>query len=73
MKVIAENQELTFKFVDDVEYINFLKVLDQLCTGWCNRHAEGRCSHCLLTSVVDDDEWDLCDLITALYNNAVMH
>ena len=72
MKVIVEDEELTFKFANRAERINFLKTLDRICTGWCNRYAGGRCSRCLLTSVVDEDAWDLCDITTSLYNRAVM-
>lgn len=70
MKVKNEKLELTFKCINYEEYIKFFMVLDRLATCWCNKHG-GKCKDCMLRSVVDENDVDLCDLFTELYNNAL--
>lgn len=70
MKVKTEKLELTFKCTNYGEYIKFLEVLDRLATCWCNKRVSG-CKDCMLRSVVDENDNDLCDIFTDIYNRAL--
>ena len=70
MKVEYNKYQITFKCGNYDEYIKFVKVLDRLITCWCNRHG-GICKICMLGSIVDGKDADLCDIFTHLYNSAL--
>ena len=66
MKVVNENNQITFKCVNHHEYFNLLSALNGLVICCCNKY-NGTCKRCFLSRIFDDNDIDLCDIITDSY------
>ena len=66
MKVVNEKYQITFKCVSHDEYVNLLSALNGLVTCCCNKYY-GICKKCFLSRIFDDNDIDLCDIITNSY------
>lgn len=66
MKVEYKKYQITFKFKHYYEYIKFLSALNDLVTCCCDKYY-GTCKRCFLSRIFDDNDIDLCDIITNSY------
>lgn len=66
MKVVNEKYQITFKCVNHDEYVNLLSALNDLVTCCCDKYY-GTCKICFLSRIFDDNDIDLCDIITDSY------
>lgn len=66
MKVEYNKYQINFKCGHYDEYIKFLSALNDLVTCFCNKY-NGICERCVLSKIFDDNDIDLCDIITNSY------
>ena len=66
MKVEYSKYQITFKCGHYDEYIKLLSVLNELVSCCCNKYG-GTCKRCICSKIFDDNDKDLCDIISDSY------